>query len=408
MSAALLGVAATQRVETGSGRTWTVVGSDHLPVEPVEEFLEFMRIGRDASPNTIRSYATSLARWWEYVESSGVAWDRVTLPTFMPFVTMLRSGDPAGVVRLPTARIDSAMAAESTVGLRVAAVLSFYRYHADVHDVPVAGRLYRVGGHRRRSGYVRGLAHLDRHLGAMSPMVRVRDRAPRPTPVLSPDQVTAILDDRARLDASGCWVGTVRDRLLFATLNETGMRLGECLSTRHCDWHVGRGGTPFVEVVPRQDHPAGARIKNSRYRRIYISDELERLHSEYVWQLCDADAHRAVDLANHFVFVNLRRGEWLAPMRPETVYDLVATVKRHLGDAVSAAWTPHWFRHSHAAALLLAGVREHVVMRRLGHADIQTTLNRYGWVTEDAELRALADWSAFCAGWRGVTEDDHA
>jgi site-specific recombinase XerD len=286
----LLGVAATQRVETGSGRTWTVVGSDHLPVEPVEEFLEFMRIGRDASPNTIRSYATSLARWWEYVESSGVAWDTVTLPMFMPFVTMLRSGDPAGVVRLPTARIDSAMAAESTVGLRVAAVLSFYRYHADVHDVPVAGRLYRVGGHRRRSGYVRGLAHLDRHSGAASPMVRVRDRAPRPTPVLSPDQVMAILDDRARLDASGCWVGTVRDRLLFATLNETGMRLGECLSTRHCDWHVGRGGTPFVEVVPRQDHPAGARIKNSRYRRIYISDELERLHSEYVWQLCDADA----------------------------------------------------------------------------------------------------------------------
>jgi integrase/recombinase XerD len=41
------------------------------------------------------------------------------------------------------------------------------------------------------------------------------------------------------------------------------------------------------------------------------------------------------------------------------------------------------------------------VMRRLGHADIQTTLNLYGWVTEDAELRTLADWRAFCAGWRG-------
>lgn len=40
-------------------------------------------------------------------------------------------------------------------------------------------------------------------------------------------------------------------------------------------------------------------------------------------------------------------------------------------------------------------------MRRLGHADIQTTLNLYGWVTEDAELRALADWRSFCSGWRG-------
>ena len=34
--------------------------------------------------------------------------------------------------------------------------------------------------------------------------------------------------------------------------------------------------------------------------------ELERLHSEYLWQLCDGGAHQAVDLENHFVFVNLR------------------------------------------------------------------------------------------------------
>ena len=101
------------------------------------------------------------------------------------------------------------------------------------------------------------------------------------------------MDGCARWDpASGQWSGSVRDRLLFAALAETGMRLGEVLSTRHCDWHAGRGGTPFIEVVPRQDHPAGVRCKSSRYRRIYISDELERLHSEYVWQLCDAGAHR--------------------------------------------------------------------------------------------------------------------
>ena len=31
------------------------------------------------------------------------------------------------------------------MAVRVAAVLSFYRYHADVHAVPVADRLYRAG-----------------------------------------------------------------------------------------------------------------------------------------------------------------------------------------------------------------------------------------------------------------------
>jgi hypothetical protein len=34
-----------------------------------------------------------------------------------------------------------------------------------------------------------------------------------------------------------------------------------------------------------------------------------------------------VVLQNHFVFVNLHRGRWLAPLRPESVYDQVAALK---------------------------------------------------------------------------------
>ena len=47
----------------------------------------------------------------------------------------------------------------------------------------------------------------------------------------------------------------------------------------------------------------------------------------------------------------------------------------------------------------------HVVSRRLGHSDVQTTLNTYAHVTEDAEMRAAADWKAFTAGWRTRTSD---
>jgi integrase/recombinase XerD len=388
-----------QRVMLDGQRTWTVVGGDHLPVGPVEEYLEFLRVAQQSSPNTVRSYATSLARWWEYLTTAAIAWDAVTLPAFVAFVASLRSGEPAGVTRLPVGEQSGGLA-ESTVAARITAVLSFYRYHADVHQVPVAGRLYRMSGHS--GSYVPGLVHLQRGRDRPGPAVRVRRTAARPVPLLTPGQVEAILDACARWDPeSGQCLGSVRDRLLFATLAETGMRLGEVLSTRHCDWHAGRGGTPFIEVIPRQDHPAGVRSKSGRYRRIYVSDELERLHSEYLWQLCDADAHRLVDLPGHFAFVNLHRGQWLSPLRPESVYDQVAALKRKLGTAVPAGWTPHWFRHTHASALLLSGAREHVVMRRLGHTDIQTTLNLYGWVTEDAELRALGDWRSFCAGWRG-------
>jgi len=61
-----------QRVLLDGQRTWTVTGEDHLPVGPVEEYLEFLRVAQRSSPNTIRSYATALSRWWEYLDMAGV------------------------------------------------------------------------------------------------------------------------------------------------------------------------------------------------------------------------------------------------------------------------------------------------------------------------------------------------
>ena len=100
---------------------------------------------------------------------------------------------------------------------------------------------------------------------------------------------------------------------------------------------------------------------------MFISDELDRLYGEYLWQLCEAGADLAVpDLDAAPVFVNLAGGTRFAPWRPESVYDLVGRLRRDLAGQVPAAWTPHWMRHSHATALLLAGVPVHVVSRRLG------------------------------------------
>lgn len=47
----------------------------------------------------------------------------------------------------------------------------------------------------------------------------------------------------------------------------------------------------------------------------------------------------------------------------------------------------------------LAGAPPLYVSRRLGHADVTTTLDRYGWVTDDAELAAL-EWRRVASGWK--------
>ena len=92
------------------------------------------------------------------------------------------------------------------------------------------------------------------------------------------------------------------------------------------------------------------------------------------------------------MFVNLAGGTRFAPWRPGSVYDLVTRLGRDLAGQVPAGWTPHWMRHSHATALLLSGVPPHRVSRRLGHADVQTTLEPYAHVTDDADMRAVAEW----------------
>src|SRR5204863_7253182 len=88
-----------------------------------------------------------------------------------------------------------------------------------------------------------------------------------------------------------------------------------------------------------------------------------------------------------------------APMRSARV-DRMTGRLRHRLPGLPGGWSPHWLRPPHASALLLAGVPLHVVSRRLGHADVQTTMDLYGWVTEDAELRAVAGWRSFAEGWR--------
>ncbi|MCQ8836557.1 hypothetical protein [Streptomyces malaysiensis] len=75
------------------------------------------------------------------------------------------------------------------------------------------------------------LAHLDaRNTPGPSSLVRVRRHRHRGRPpLLLPSQIQAVLDGCARPGTGGEWVGNLRDRLLFALLAETGMRLGEVL-----------------------------------------------------------------------------------------------------------------------------------------------------------------------------------
>lgn len=386
--------------------TYTVVGADGLPIAPAAEYLRFLRDG-GASPHTVRAYAAGIAEWFTVLEHTEHSWDDFPTNLFGHFLRYLRTGDLPGAARIgaPQQRM-----AASSLQPRAAAVLSMYRYHADAHHTerPYRRLFTSRGSWRRYRRYVGFLDGVGPQRQGDHPIYRLRSTNRTQTPVLTPTQVNTILDACA-VQHDGEWAGGpvgVRNRLLFAVLAETGMRLGEALSLRHQDFHIGAGATPFIEIVDRQDHPHGVRVKTGA-RRVYVGDDLEALYSEYVWQLVAMAADVAVsNLATHFVFVNLVHGPRFSAMRVETVYEKVRGIKG-THPALPADWTPHWLRHTHATALLLAGVPAHVVMRRLGHADVQTTLSTYGWVTQDAEMRSLAQWKNYVAGWKGLHDGAH-
>jgi integrase len=345
----------------------------------------------------VRGYATSLALWWSFLEQHGETgqWAEAGVPAVAGFLSWLRNGR---TVQHSLAVPDEVPSAE-TLHARLAALISFYQWQAAVHSVPVAGRLLRGQPSRVPS---RGLlAHLDaRREPAPSSLVKVRRRRAGRPPLLLPQEIQAIIDGCAAWDGTaGEWEGNLRDRLIFALLAETGMRLGEVLGMAISDFVMGRGGTAYIEVVPRPGNANGARVKMMRPRRVYAGADLERLFADYLTHLaCRAAGLGLAVTTDSPLLVNLDRPPLLAATREGTVRDKVAALKKKgIGPA---GWTPHWFRHSHASALLLAGTPEWVVSRRLGHAHVQTTIDLYGWVREDEALRAAANWASYASSWR--------
>jgi site-specific recombinase XerD len=146
--------------------------------------------------------------------------------------------------------------------------------------------------------------------------------------VLSATEAQKILDACGRL----------RDRLLFALLLDTGMRVGEALGLRHEDLCVAER---HVIVMPRRNDNH-ARAKSGRCRTIPASAEVMRLYVDYL------------------------NGEY---------------------GALDSDYT-------YATWLLRRGAGMEAVKELLGHASVTTTIDTYGHLTVEDARRTLEQ-----AGW---------
>jgi integrase/recombinase XerD len=67
-----------QRVVERGRESWTVIGVDRRPVEPVDRYLACL-MNIEKSPNTVRAYACDLNLFVTFLAARELAWDQVSL-----------------------------------------------------------------------------------------------------------------------------------------------------------------------------------------------------------------------------------------------------------------------------------------------------------------------------------------
>ena len=152
--------------------------------------------------------------------------------------------------------------------------------------------------------------------------------------------------------------------LLFATAVFTGLRRGEVLALQWGDIDWQRHQINVRRSLWRGQF-IGPKTKRA-YRSVDLAPQLEAALLEARPNL------RTGELATTLIFSN-RNGR---PLEPDNL------VKRHFLPTLARAELPriryHDLRHTTASLLIAAGEHPKAIQAMLGHASIQTTLDRYG------------------------------
>lgn len=193
----------------------------------------------------------------------------------------------------------------------------------------------------------------------MGCVARLRSEPPPPRG-FTPTQVQALL---AAIPTS-----RLRDRVLFTLLATTGLRIGEALGLHVEDLRLGR-----------DDERLSVRGKGGRHRTVLLEEPtLLRLLRRYL---------RETGYTSGPLF-RAERGVTTSALRYQSAQARFASYLA----AAGLTGSQHDLRHAHAQALVNGGVSLATIRKRLGHANINTTL-RYAEQADSTADTELREWS---------------
>jgi integrase len=351
-------------------RYWTVVDEDLRVVAVADAFLRHQRLGRDGAESTTKAYAHAIALFFRWCARTGRDWqggvERLSL-----FLTWLAHTGPDGA---PGERAGGSAVVLSGPGAaparspsRINAVLAAVRgmvVHAVAAGAAPAGLvplLYEVADDRDLPEAARD------EQGRMAWRLRARHRLREPETTVdraSDEEIVALL--RACRSA--------RDRLIVLVMARAGLRRGELCGLRRGDVHLLADSRALgCEVarshlhVVRRDNSNGAWAKSRRQRVVPLDFLVVQAFDTYEFERMRVPWAADSD----FVFVNLFRGPLGAPMRPDTVGELMAVASRRAG--LDRPVRAHQLRHACGSNIADAGAGIDVVADLLGHGSVSSS-----------------------------------
>ena len=336
--------------------TWMVIDDNYIPIKPIQQYLHYLD-NTGKSPNTICSYAHHLKLYWEYLKDKSIEWNKVDIEDLAYFLGWLQRNDHKNVISI---EVHKSKRSEKTVNTIMSAVTMLYDYHWRIGSVEFMN-LYRQQS-TFHGKYKSFLHHINKKKTINSKLLKIKSPKRLPS-TISRKEVDIFVDSCNRL----------RDKFLLLLLYETGMRIGQALGLRHEDIHSWDNE---IIIKPRDDNENGARTKSDEENRIDVSKELMHLYTDYLLT-------EYGDIDSDYVFINLWGGEIGKPIQYITIIDIF----KRLGKKTGIKITPHIFRHTHATELLQDGWDMSYVQKRLGHKDIQTSINTYSHLTDNEHLK---------------------
>ncbi len=333
---------------------YVVIDETGTLVEPIAHYLKYLdRIG--SARHTLRSYATMLRLYWEFLMREQLDWQQVTLDDLSRFVLWLKLPTKSLKV-LPAHPVPQARS-NRTINHALSVLTGFYDYHWRMETISFNMKdkttTYLPARTRRYKSF---LHHLTKGSPVAKHILKQKEEKRQHPKIITRDQVQMLLD--------ACT--NQRDRLLVWLLYESAMRIGEALALFVEDVDVAENR---IHVRDRGPLENGAEIKTVHSPRpIDLSNELIDEIVAYVGKV-----HTAEIETDH-LFLKSRGKRSGQSLTYADVDSLFRRLRRKTGIHYV---TPHILRHTMLTQLAELGWAPELLQVRAGHASFQQTYDIY-------------------------------